>query len=382
MTYTLSDPFRNRVIAADTLEREGEDILYLQAEFARAVVSAVKVAVTPTEQTLLAGGQKVNPEAYDLYMKGFNAYRISYNYTEGLDYLNRAIDIDPDFALARVYRGLLYSDMGTNGYIPEKVAYPKAREDVERALELDNNLAIAQATMGWLRLIMDWDFSGAESTMKKALDLEPGNHDIQMHYGIFLRVMGRHDESIKVFTKLQKSLPPGYNDILASAYLWAGRLDEGVDIAEKTFQENPSDLNKFWLALAYTLKGNYPEALHLYNELMSLPEYAETSQIDLAIAYALSGKREEALAAMEKAKNIYADKGVEPEFYLACVYAALGENDKAIDFLNLAFEKRAGVLVNLRTFPYLRSLHGDPRFEELVKKMGFPDVPQARSKNK
>ena len=374
LNYELSDPFRNKVIAADRLEMEEENIIILQRELARAVVAAVKVAVTSSEQALLAGGQKVDPEAYDLYLRGYNSYKISYNRDEALKYFDRAINADPNLALAHVYKGNVYWDLGINGKMPEKDAYPKARESIEKALELDNNLAIALSNMGWILCIMDWDFAGAESRMKRALDLEPGNCDIQENYGIFLRIMGRHEESIETFTKLQKSLPSGHTDLLASAYLWAGRLDEGVDIAEKVYQKNPSALNKYWLAFAYTLKGNYNEALSLYNDLSALVEYSEQVLIDFATVYALSGKREEALETLKRAEMLWAEKNIDRSFESACVYAALGEKDKAIDLLNQVYEKHSGVLVNLRTFPILRSLHDDPRFQDLVKKVGFPEV--------
>jgi len=230
--------------------------------------------------------------------------------------------------------------------------------------------------MGFILAIMDWDFAGAEQSIKRSFALEPGNIDVIVSYAIYLRVMGRFEESIEMFTAATEKAPPGFFDILASAYLWAGRLDEGVAIAEKAYRENPSDRQKSWLAWAYGLKGRYDESIALHHELLASPQFAEdgTNFTSLATIYALSGKKEEALAAMEKAKAIFAEKGFESEFDFAMVHAALGDKDEAIALLEKAYEKHAGVLINLRTFPFLKSLHGDPRFEELARKIGFPEV--------
>jgi eukaryotic-like serine/threonine-protein kinase len=382
LIYEVIDPFRNKLIATDTMEREGEDILYLRSEFAQAVVAAVKVAVTPAEQALLAQARKVDPKAYDLYLKGYSAYRISYDIREALGYFDRAIEADPGLAAAHAFKGMAYWDLGINSQMPEKEAYPKARAAIERALELDENLAVAHSNMGFILAIMDWDFDGAEKSFKKSLALDPGNRDVINNYAIYLRVMGRFEESIEMFTAAMEKAPPGFVDILASAYLWAGRLDEGVEIAEKAYRENPSDLQKYWLATAYGLKGRYDESIALYHELLASPQFAGDGTNYMATIYALSGKREEALAAMEKAKAINAQKGIESEFDLAMVHAALGEKDEAIALLEKAYEKHAGVLINLRTFPWLWSLHGDPRFEALVRKVGFPVIPGADLRKK
>jgi serine/threonine protein kinase/Tfp pilus assembly protein PilF len=324
LIYTLIDPFRNKVIATDRLEMEEENIIILQRELARAVVGALKVAVTPAEQALLAREQKVNPDAYYLYIRGYYAYRISYNFAEALDYFDRAINADPNLALAHAYKGLVYWDMGINGRMPEKEASPKARESLQKALDLDYYLAVAHSYMGWILCSMDWDFAGAERALIKALELEPGNYEVQLSYNIFLRVMGRYDEGIKRQAELQESLPAGFPDLLVSFYLWAGRLDEGVDLAEKAHQANPSTVNKYWLALAYQLKGMYAEALSLLSDLSGLPGFEDVPD-HISLIYALSGKREEALSLLEKVKSGYAERNVDSSFYMAPIYAALGE---------------------------------------------------------
>ena len=154
-------------------------------------------------------------------------------------------------------------------------------------------------------------------------------------------------------------------------YLWSNRLAEGLVEAERAYQLNPTFTNKSWLAYAYRMNGRYAESLALNQELSSSPDVP----FEIAVTYAVSGKRVEALEQMEKVKSLRAEKNTDPSFDLATFYAVLGEKDKAIEFLNQAFRNHLGILINIKTYPDLRSLHGDPRFEELVKKMGFPEIP-------
>lgn len=362
-------------IWSETFERETSDIFFLQSDLSQAIVSGIKVVITPEEKALLASAQEVDPEAYDLYMKGYSAYRVSYDLNEGLDYFNEAVVKDPDFALPYAYIGMVYWDLGINASIPEKEAYPKAKEAILKALELDENLAIAHSNLAWMKCILDWDFHGAEQEFQRSLELEPGNIDVQYLYNIFLRIMGRFDEGIERQKRLEESSPTGsIPNLLASFYMWARRYDEGLEEAKKAYQKNPIPLNKYWLTIAYELKGMYEEALSLNKELLAIPGRYESSLMDMPRIYALLGKIDKAYATMEKLKSIYAEKGIDPSFDLAIFYTALGDKDKAFEFLYQAYENHSGTLINIKTFPYLIDLHGDPRFQELVKKVGFPEV--------
>jgi serine/threonine-protein kinase len=232
--------------------------------------------------------------------------------------------------------------------------------------------------MAFVKAIMDWDFSGAERTFKKSLELEPGNVDVQLNYNVFLRVMGRFEEGIQRQERLEKSAPPGDVNLLASFFLWANRLAEGLEIAEEAFHKSPILGNKLWLAIAYRLNGRLDEAQTMNQELLDQQFPVEKDLLlEIAIINALSGKRGEAQKIMDRVVSLCAEKGIDHTFHMACFHGALGEKDKAIEFLHQAFKNRLGVLINLKTYPDFRCLHGDPRFEELVKKMGFPAIPRA-----
>jgi len=371
LTAFLIDPVHDTQIWSETFEREASDIFFLQSDLSQAIVSGIKVIVTPEEKVLLASAHKVDPEAYDLYMKGYNAYKVSFNRYEALDYFNRAIIKDPDFALAYAYIGMVYWDLGINIDLSEKEAYPKAKEAILKALELNENLAFAHSNLAWIKSIMDWDFHGAEQEFLRSLELEPANIDVQHNYNIYLRIMGKFDEGIERQKRLEESLPPGYVSLLSSIYMWARRYDEGLEEAKKAYQKNPTPISKLWLAMAYGLKGMYEKELSLNKELLAIPDLSESSMWEIARIYALLGKKDEAYEAMEKIKSIYEEKGRDTSWFMAIFYTTLGDKDKAFEFLYQAYENHLGTLINIKTYPHLIDLHSDPRFQELMKKMGF-----------
>ncbi len=368
----LIDPAHDRQIWSETFEREASDIFFLQSDLSQAIINGIKVILTPEEKALLAAAHKVDPEAYDLYMKGYNAYQV-FSFDEAFDYINRAIIKDPDFALAYASLGWMYWGLGISAHIAEKEAYPKAKEAILKALELDENLAFAHSNLAWLKYILDWDFQGAEQEFKRSLELEPGNKDVQMNYIIFLRVMGRFDEGIDRCKHFQERWPEE-SWLLVSLYMWAGRYDKGLEEAKEVYKRDPAPFNKYWLAIAYHLKGMYEEALSLHEELLAIPDYYESSLLEMPKIYAHLGRIDEAYAAMEKVKSRFAEKNIDPSFDMAIFYTALGDKEKAFEFLNQAYENHMGMLMNIKTYPDFFDLHSDPRFEELVKKMGFPEV--------
>ena len=397
LIYTLSDPFRNRVIAADTLEREGEDILYLQSEFARAVVAAVKVAVTPSEQAFLAGGKKVNPEAYDLVIQGIDFWLEPKSWQKmspqdvnwkAIDYFQSAIDLDSNLALAHAWKAHIYSVLAMNGLADEREVYPKSRESVQRALELDQNLAQAHATLGGIKWA-DWDFEGAEEEYKRALALEPGNELMWIYYEIYLASIGRSDEAIMMFNrwvKEHKKTLKVHANYVPLYYLWAGRPAEAIQLLKAQVSSEPDQPAFIYqrLAIAYALNGMYSEALAEMDKVKDMPGTQEDigSRLDSAWILAVSGHREESLKELERLKALIAPINVDPAYYTACLYAGLGDNDKAFEYLDEAYESHSTLMVGLLGDYWLLSLHGDPRFEELARKIGFPVVPRADSRIK
>jgi len=373
----LIDPINDRQIWAKTFEREIADIFFLQSELSQAIVSGIKVAVAPEARERLASARKIVPEAYDLYMRGFNSYTYG-EYPQGfqtaIDYFNQSINREPDFALPYAYMGSCYLSLGINGYLPAQEASSKARAAILKALELDENLADAHSALGGIKMHA-WDFHGAEKEYKRALELEPENINIRFDYNVFLRVIGEFDEAIESQKSLQSSALPGFPDYLAPIYIWAGRYDEGLEQAKRAYQKNPTQEMASWLIQALELKGMYAEALAEMKKIMPSLE-SESSYfrlVELIRIQALSGKREDALVTFERLKGLLAEKIIDPTVVMAAVYVVLDDKDKAIEFLNEAYEKHSAMMILVKHIHWFHSLHGEPGYEEILKKMGFQE---------
>jgi len=389
LIYTLSDPYRNKVIAADTLEREGEDILFLQSEFARAVVAAVKVAVTPTEQTLLAGGRKVNPEAYSLLMRGIEGYRSGdeqpLSIEQSYELASKAVEIDPDFALAHAWVAYFSAELIGGMEQNEKTVFPRAWAAVEKSIEIDNSLAEAHSTRGVLRIIGHWDFAQAEQDFHTAMDLAPGDKWIPLVYEAFyLSMIGRADEAILSLERRRAKqniigLEHTYIIQQIKHYLWARKYGEATEELKKLPSTHHAEL--YFRGLAKALTGAPLEALALFEKLKGHPLYQTLwgdrpwFKRDRAWILAFAGRRKEALELLEEHIAIQARRGIDTSFDEACVYAGLGDKDRAFELLNKSYENHSSHILWLVPDWPLHSLHGDPRFEELVRKIGFPVIP-------
>jgi len=375
----LIDPNQDRQIWAETFEKEISDIFFLQSDLSRAIVRGIKVAVGPEERVLLAGARKVIPEAYDLYSKAYQAYWLSGEWNlqtvmKAIGYLEQAVKIDPNYAQAYADMGGWYNDLVLNGYISAEEASPKAEAAVLKALELDATLAAPHSALGWIRFAR-WDFSGAEQGMKRAVELEPGNYAEQWSFNVFLNAIGKSEEAIVRQKRLEESRPAGFLERLPLFYLCAGRYKEGLEEAKKAAEKNPSLNNNQMLVMAYGLNGMHDKALSLMNQIMSAVDADKELEnlVGFAKTLALSGRRDEALATIEKIKSLTAQMKADPSFPLAIVYTSLGDKDRAFELLNIVCEMRLPTAVYIRSHPHFHGLRSDPRYDELLRKIGFKE---------
>jgi tetratricopeptide (TPR) repeat protein len=367
------------------MEREGEDILFLQGEFARAIVSAIKVAVTPAEQALMTGTRKVSPEAYDLCMKGIELYNsfglVERNEAKSLECFQRAVEIDPGIAMAHAWLAHMYVESAYGNQADEKEIFLKAQESVRKALEIDEHLAMAYSSRGLLNMAMNWDFAGAEQDLTKALELAPGDTWIPVFYGAVICASGRGDEAIasikrRLETRNISGLEGLYSFRQTLHFLWSRRYDEALEEARKIPTTGQEQL---FLAIVKASKGAHTEALDIVEKLKNQPVYSGDPWFRTHHAWilALAGRRKEALEALEEHVPLQTRKNTLADYDVAAVHAGLGEKDKAFEYLNKAYNEHSSRMVWLIADVYFHSLHGDPRFEELRKKVGFPDVPTA-----
>jgi TolB-like protein len=392
LTASLIDPYRNRIIWSDTLEREYSEILILQSELSQAIVNGIRISITPDEKIRVFADQKVNPEAYDLVMHGIDVYWGLFSSPsvstlksslDALDYFHRAIDIDPSLALAYAWVAHAYWTLGLFGEMDEKEAYPKAKAAALKALELDDNQSQAHSTLGLLKLYMDWDFVGAEYECRKAADLGPGDWLTKTILEEILIQSGKVNEGIALLEQRMEELEKAesrkiYSHRSTVLYLMAGCFDDALE-EQKNYiirLSDPSWPEILFLAISYAVNGKYSEAIAQIEKIKDLSgsQYDLSLCAELAWILAVSGRREEALNELEKIQSLMAQRNVNSAYNAARVYANLGDNDKAFEYLYQAYESHSTFMVNLVSDWALHGLHGDSRFDDLVKRVGFPDT--------
>jgi tetratricopeptide (TPR) repeat protein len=228
---------------------------------------------------------------------------------------------------------------------------------------------------------MRWDFAAAEKDLKRAITIAPGDMMIPLFYESFLCFSGRGDEAIESLKfRTEKRKPVGlegrYVERQSMHYLWAGRYNEALEELKKVPISGP--ILPWNLAVAKALSGDISEALAIMRDIRQLASRDFEGQFlsDYACILALAGRREEALQALKEHIAIQTRKNIGTALYEARVHAALGDKDKAIELLNKSFEDHSTQILMLFADWFLHSLHGDPRFEELARRVGFPVIPK------
>jgi len=370
----------DRNLWAQSYERDLRDVLALQADVARAIAAEVEAKLEPTEETRLASVGRVNSEAYQLYLKG--RYLLWQSWTTGVDeeglrrsiaYYEEALRLDPRFALA--YSGMAdsYFTLTDRSFIvPVREGYESAKEAALKALELDSSLADAWASLCTLRLWYDWDWSGAEEACLKAIDLDPNSANARNRYAYYLMTMGRFDEAIEEIDRA-RDLDPlnlGHMRSLGMMYHYARRYDEAVNTFNSLLEIDPdSRAARDALADARLRLGMFEQAVRHYEARIG-PDSSTTDLANLAEAYAVAGNRARALDLLNLAEERSRTEYHSP-YHLARLYATLGDNDRAMEWLEVAYDERSGWLPLIMTNASWDGLRSDPRFEALLERMGF-----------
>ena len=363
---------------SDNFESREEDILALQSEVARAIVSGIRLKLTPQQQTRLARTQPVNPAAYEAYLKGrFHLNkRTTAEITKGFEYFQRAIALDPSYALA--YTGLAKCYVAGNfmGMRPSE-SMPKAKAAARTALELDESLAEAHLSLASVMIVYDWDWPGAEKELRRALELDPGNADVLYTYAWYLAYMGRTQEAVVQMKGVLELDPLSVNTspALGRMFLYARQYDQAIEQFRRAQELHPN----FWWAhffegIAYQQKGMHEQAVAKIRKAMELRGDADAEEIAEAMgpAYA-EGGYSAALRAMANGCKKSVEKGYGQASSMAMIYAQLGEKEKAFEWLEVAYEDRSRGLASIKGEPQLDPLRSDPRFHSLLRRMNFPE---------
>ena len=381
----LIDASSERHLWAESYERDLKNIFTLQGEVAQAIAQQVRVVITPQEQARLATKRPVDPEVYELYLKGRHIMMRGglEDVQKAIEYFQSGLAKDPNNAL--IYTGLAdaYIQQMSDVHESPVEATANARAAATRALELDDSLAEAHASLGSIKLLYDWDWTGAETEFKRAMELDPGYADAYVGYGEYLTLVGRLPEALPYFEKAHRldPLDPWTYRAEGYSYFMAHKYDEAIEQYRKGLEMEPDQVTYFGLVLALAEKGDYATAISEAEKATKLND-SPLLLTSLASAYARAGRRADSYRVLRELEEISKRHGpapawhVEPAHYVcpyevAGVCAQLGDKDKAFEWLDKAYQSRS-CLYWLRQDPRLDSLHSDPRFQELLTKMKFP----------
>ena len=376
ITAQLIDASSDKHLWSQSYEGELRDTLALQNQVARAIADQIRINVNPQEQAALKNVKVVNPQAYESFLKGryFWNKRTADGLKVALAYFNQATDEDPKYAQA--YSGLAdtYSLLGDWQYavMTPKEALPKAKAAAIKALELDSMLGEAHNSLAFCLDGFDWDFDSAGKEFRRAIELNPGYATAHHWYAWHLSLLGRYDEAIVEMRKAENLDPLSLiiNADLAELLVLAHSYDESIRQSRKTIEMDPNfALAHNQLAQAYLEKHMNDEAVAELQRAAQLSGGSPTVMANLARAYAACGKRSEAiklLSDLKKRSNSIYSHGSE----IAVIYAALGDTDQAMNWLEKGYEERFNPGVLLR--PGFDPLRSDPRFRDLVRRIGLP----------
>jgi TolB-like protein/Tfp pilus assembly protein PilF len=362
---------------AEAYDRKLTDIFAVESEIAKTIADTLQAELTGSERNAIAARPTENTEAYQLYLKGrfFWNKRTGQNLNKAADYFNQAIRTDPNYALAYVGLADAYVLMPFYGAGTPQDCYPKAKAAAKKALELDDTLTEAHASLAYVLHVCDLDFDGSTREFQRAIELNPNYATAHHWYGIeLLASLGRFNEAIREVKRGLEldplSLP--INGGLGRTYYFARRYDEAIEQLRKTSEMDPGFYYAHWnLGSALAAKGAIGAAIEEYQKARALDDDPFVLGL-LGHAYASSGNKIEAEKILNQLKELSKERYVSA-YSFALVYLGLGNKEEALRLLEKSYQDRTGNdLVYFRVEPLLDPLRGEPRFEELVTKVFAP----------
>src|SRR5215831_4619486 len=352
-----------------TFDRQLKDIFAVQEEIARAVAESLKVTLLGGDARSVQGSAPSNVEAHNAYLQA-HFYLVRRNvedFRKAIGYYDQAIQLDPDYALAYAERGEAWMILGDlTGQRP--TAYPKARSDAEKAVAIAPELAEARAALGFVRCFVDWKFEDGLRELKRAIELSPANptaNDLLARVIVYMRRFDEAERQARQAVELDP-LSTVTQGNLARVLFYAGKLDEADAAARKAAELQPTGAGTHrWQAIIAAQRGDGEAALR---EAQQEPDPG-FRRFELAVAHLARGDHARADAALADL-IVNGRRGL--AYQIAEVYALRGEKDKAFEWLQTAFDDRDAGMLGLSVDPLLRGLRDDPRYKNLLAKLGLP----------
>jgi TolB-like protein/Flp pilus assembly protein TadD len=357
-------------------DRKITDLVAVKQAIAREVAAKLKLKLSSEEQRLLVKRDSTNAEAYQFYLRGryFWNKRTSDGIKQAIEHFQQSIERDPNFALGYVGLADSYTGLTFYNFAAPHEAMPKAKESAIKALTLDDTLAEAHATLAHILVNYDWNSSAAEKEFKRSIELNPDYATVHQWYAIhYLTAMGRLEEAVQEMKRALELEPASLvmNTFMGATLYYAGRYDEAIDQCRRTIQMDPNFAVAHWhLGLAYEQKQLLDAATEEFKKAISLSGGSPLMKAALGRAYAKSQKKHEANEMLnelnELAKRQYASA-----YEIATIYVALGNNEQAFQLLAKAYAEHSFHLANLNVCPQFKSVRSDPRFQDLVQRVGL-----------
>jgi TolB-like protein len=361
----------DRTLWSDQFDRELKDVFAVQEEISRSIVDKLRLKLPPRTKKW----PTESPEAFALYLRGRSALESSTGASAktALQFFERAIALDPEYAAAHAGMAESYFLLAFNGRIPPKEAYPKVEQAARKGLSLDESLSEAHVALSRVKYAYEWDWPGAEREFRRAIELNPNSVPAHSDYGMILSLEARFDESLEQ-VRLAESLDPlsaKTTWLRASTLYYARRYEESLDQSRRTLEIDPSYTWAYqMIGQCYLEQGRFDEAIQAFLRA------GVTGDASIAFAYVRAGRVEEAQRILSIARRRYQERDG-AALAVARAYVALGEVEQAFKWLERAYQERDGYLVTLKVAPLYDPLRSDPRFDELLRRVGL----QARSSN-
>lgn len=358
----------------DQYSRRTADIQAVQEEMARTISEKLRLRLSAAQELQFAEHTTQNSRAYQFYLNGLFHFRKGgvENVRRALDYFNQAVALDPSFALAWVGAARANRYFSGNSLLDQKEPLARAKAATQKALELNETLSEAHVQLAGIKRD-EWDWAGAEREYQRAIELNPNLVEARTWYSGYLSMMGRHTEALAENQRAQELDPLQTRLIhqeVMTLYL-ARRYDEAAEKMQQLMQMEPngSRLRHGTLGLAYEARGLYEQAIEEYRKAYDADEDISWRRIIMGYALAKSGRRREAQAVLDELKTT--KKYVSPT-ELAILYVGLGDKEAAIASLERAYAAHDLQLQYLKVDPHYDSLRPEPRFQDLLRRVGLP----------
>jgi tetratricopeptide (TPR) repeat protein len=350
------------------------EIFAVQDRVSERVVAALAVRMTGEQREILVKRYTNNTQAYEYFLNGVYSSSSEEGRKKSIEYFQQAIDLDPGYALAYAAMANSYVTLGSaSGFLSPQETFPKAEAAVRKALELDDTLSDAHRVLGAYKMNYEWNWSEGEREFKRATELDPNNDGAHSEYATYLVRVGRFDEAIALRKRASDIAGPSAFPVIANVgypYYYARQYEEAIKYFQRALELNPR-FARGHLAIgqAYVQMGKHEEAIAQIKKAISFRE--DTRFIAaLGHAYAVAGKRAEARKVIDDLLS--KGKYVSP-YFIACIYAGLGERDQVFAWLDKAYQERHPLITWIHVEPMFDGIRSDPRFTDLVRRVGIPN---------